>query len=782
MYLRLKMCFLYTLIAFSSHAQPNERMHVHFDKDIYLPGETVWFKAYLYAEGRSSTASTNFYAAIYDEKGKLVQQKMYPIVDGTSNGEFQLSDTLLANRLQFIAFTKTMYAADSNDRYKRILEVYQKPQSPTTIVTDNNIQVQFFPEGGNWVAGLDNYLAYKAWYKDGSPAIISGNIIDEATHTVIDSFFTNQHGMGRLRFKPELKPYAAVWKDADGHIAQTALPQVVTTGATLHLELIKNELYYVVNKNVAADNLQILHLLAQTEGEELYKANLLMRDKDILVNHFSADSFPPGIIQFTLFDNNWAPLQERIIFINKSEQQTLITRQEKIDREPKAKNIIELEMPGRLFTNLSASIADVNFYADTIPGIEADLWFNTQLKGINNSVIKILQDSDAATTDLVMLTHGWRKYNWQNILNKKTTGTTAIDNYLSLDVTYQNSKTLSAKEQFTMMISDKANGKQFYTIPIASQNNFSKSGLVFYDSARIYYQLATDKELAKYLTIKPANDIKMPQFINPLDSFLIQPKKAARVNSTGLDALMQFKPSRFNDVQTIKEVVVKSRYVNPVTKRILELDERYTSGLFRGIARGYQLNVLDDPDADMQDIFNYILYRIPGITVATNKQTLEKAFYQTFARVSSDPIPLFLDERETFYDAIDGLQMSQVAYIKYIPGVVITSSIRSANGAIYIYTKKGNDIPVASRPLAAITIKGYDIPKEFFNPDYSGKNTSAQTDLRTTLYWNPYLTTDQTNNKVKIEYFNNDVSKKLLLTIEGIDETGKLIHLKKIIE
>ena len=55
-------------------------------------------------------------------------------------------------------------------------------------------------------------------------------------------------------------------------------------------------------------------------------------------------------------------------------------------------------------------------------------------------------------------------------------------------------------------------------------------------------------------------------------------------------------------------------------------------------------------------------------------------------------------------------------------------------------------------------------------------------DLRSTLYWNPNIFLDKTNSKIKIEYYNNDVSKKLLLTIEGFNAAGKLIHIEKIIE
>ncbi|HQW93419.1 MAG TPA: hypothetical protein PKY28_09990, partial [Ferruginibacter sp.] len=44
---------------------PQEKIHIHFDKEFYLPGETIWFKAYLFEENLPSERSTNFYAALY---------------------------------------------------------------------------------------------------------------------------------------------------------------------------------------------------------------------------------------------------------------------------------------------------------------------------------------------------------------------------------------------------------------------------------------------------------------------------------------------------------------------------------------------------------------------------------------------------------------------------------------------------------------------------------------------------------------------------------------------
>jgi hypothetical protein len=129
------------------------------------------------------------------------------------------------------------------------------------------------------------------------------------------------------------------------------------------------------------------------------------------------------------------------------------------------------------------------------------------------------------------------------------------------------------------------------------------------------------------------------------------------------------------------------------------------------------------------------------------------------------------------------LSISQIAYVKFVSGIVIGSSFTTPDGALFIYTRKGDERVLSHTPnMRSTIIKGYDSPKEFFNPDYSDKIQLSIPDLRSTIYWNPYLVADKVNNKIKIEYYNNDISKKLLLVIEGFNEEGKLIHIEKLIE
>ncbi len=133
-------------------------------------------------------------------------------------------------------------------------------------------------------------------------------------------------------------------------------------------------------------------------------------------------------------------------------------------------------------------------------------------------------------------------------------------------------------------------------------------------------------------------------------------------------------------------------------------------------------------------------------------------------------------------ESVGELALNDIAYIKYIPGIVIGAGFNSNVGVIYVYTKKGNEPEQANNNIRSANIKGYDQQKEFINPDYTAKEQLKQPDLRSTVYWKPFILLDKTNNKATIEFYNNDISKKLLLTIEGINAAGELIHIEKIIE
>src|ERR1700712_750991 len=63
---------------------PQEKIHVHFDKNYYNPGETIWFKAYILSGAALSDISKNFYAELIDEKGMVMQRIVAPILGSSA--------------------------------------------------------------------------------------------------------------------------------------------------------------------------------------------------------------------------------------------------------------------------------------------------------------------------------------------------------------------------------------------------------------------------------------------------------------------------------------------------------------------------------------------------------------------------------------------------------------------------------------------------------------------------------------------------------------------------
>jgi hypothetical protein len=99
-------------------------------------------------------------------------------------------------------------------------------------------------------------------------------------------------------------------------------------------------------------------------------------------------------------------------------------------------------------------------------------------------------------------------------------------------------------------------------------------------------------------------------------------------------------------------------------------------------------------------------------------------------------------------------------------------------GALVITTKHPGDKDYYDIPSAPGTLKyvfkGFYITKEFYSPKYdTPKSNNAIPDLRSTIYWNPNLVTDE-KGKASVEYFNSDTKGTYRVVIEGIDGDGNL--------
>jgi hypothetical protein len=89
----------------------------------------------------------------------------------------------------------------------------------------------------------------------------------------------------------------------------------------------------------------------------------------------------------------------------------------------------------------------------------------------------------------------------------------------------------------------------------------------------------------------------------------------------------------------------------------------------------------------------------------------------------------------------------------------------------------------AFRPISMATVhqQGWKPSVEFYSPQYPDPSAKTRPDHRTTLYWNPKLQTDN-NGHATVKFYASDISKRYLVTLEGISNDGTIVHYQQIIE
>ena len=742
---------LFIAMQFGSNAQKAEKIYIHTDKDFYLPGETVWFKTYM-LEYNSISSKTNLFAGLYDENGKLLVQKNYPIFNGTAAGDFLIPDSTPQSQYQLRVYTKNKEISADNDLIIP-LRVYQKNKLTSAAVETGLPGTAIFIEGGRLVSGVNNHIVLKNRQANAAA------IIDESGK-LVDSVFFEPGGYSKLQLTPQAgKRYFISWKNNNGQEQKIEMPPAQTEAVALHTELSGNKLYYSVYKSSNSEAFKLLRLSIKEGNETVYSEELKMGDKLQFVNSFATDSLGTGIYTVLLTDVNNQLQQQKLLYLP-GRQHPVSIQVKQQSAAPKGKNVVEIKVNDSSLTSWSASVVDEKFY---LPSLQTSI-YDALIPGQMSTDLSH-NISQPKKAEMLLVTYP--------VINSPALAPN--DNYLS--VSAQQQRSIHKGISLSLVIADKASGKQFYNLNQAAPGNFVASGLLYYDSAKVYYQLS-DKELTQGLSVLAPAPVSMPVSIAPVKNtnWLQQLANKEENLLEEVEEFIQQKPAKFNEEQTISTVVVKSKYVNPVTKRILELDDKYATGMFKGLARGQQLNVVDDPTAQhMFDLFSYLPYRASGVSVSRNSEGA-KIFVSR-----SGPFVVFVDEVETPVELIENISMSRIAYVKVINGIVAGSSFTTDAGAIYIYTKKGDE-DRSSLTMKSIMTKGYDIPAEFLNPDYSDPKSPKPADYRTTLYWNPYIFTDKTNNSFTIEFFNNDASKGKVLKLVGLNANGEPVEVEKRLE
>lgn len=785
---------------------PQEKIYVQFDKPAYNTGETIWFKSYVFAGIIPSPISRNFYAELLDPSGKVIQQKLLPIYEASSAGSFDLPANLPHSTIIFRAYTTWMLNFDTTFLFSKTIRVLNKsaagtaeatpaakgaggkPASAAAVTTANTVNLRVFPEGGDLVTGLESQVAVKVTDGYGLPVSAAGTIKDAGGASVA-SFYTVHDGMGRFTIEPQAgKTYYAEWQDEKKQTHKTPLPAAKTNGVVLQCAPSGSRQAFIIKRSIdAQDNLKTLYLLGYFNQQVVYKARLNLKETFMVSGSIPLEGIPTGMLQMTLFDADWKPLAERITFVNK-EDYFFTTRLVPAikNTERRGKNVVVIDVTDTLKSNLSIAITDAGL-SKTDPdadNIVSHLLLSGDLRGyIHNPYYYFTGNDDTVRShlDLVMLTNGWRRFKWEELAAGKLPQLKfPRDNYLSLtaNLTGLLPSQVPKNTQMNVFLEAKDSSRQMFFLAMDSTGRFSQDGLVFFDTVKVFYQFNNNKTLSTRAIVNFSNGTFK-------GSGVVKPDTAWRI-PTPLDTSLlnrgrffaseaeRIKPELEKKVKVLETVTVKARQKS----KQQQMDERYASGFFAG-GDATSFDLTDDVAALGQlNIFNYLQGRVAGLQITTGGGGTQLQWR------GATP-SLFLNEMPVDVTAIEGIPVSDIAYVKVFRPPFFGATGGGAGGAIAIYTKKGGDQKSTSTEsgLEKGKLAGYSAPKEFYSPDYSKESALNDIpDIRSTLFWAPYILTDKNNRKITITFYNNDVSKRLRIVLEGMNEDGQLTRVEKIIE
>ncbi|MDR6967589.1 TonB-dependent SusC/RagA subfamily outer membrane receptor [Flavobacterium arsenatis] len=847
-----------------------EKVYLQLNNVLYVPGETVFFKAYITeSDNRPTGLSDYIYVDLFDSGNKKITSQTYFIENGSAVGSYAIPENVASGMYKIRAYTriqnqtsenifeksffvqkvvaprilmtldfkKKAYGkgetceADfelknlestpikhytfkydvfiagkkidsleaktddlgkavvrfklsddlkSNDGIVNLMVDYDNFQESVTRsipINLNFVDLQFLPESGNFVANESSSLFFIAKNEFGFPMDVAGFIEDENGNKVAD-FKSVHDGMGNVILKTdETKKYFAILTSPFKSEEKIALPLARKSAFVINTQ-----------KNTENVSLKIFAPLA-------IEAKVLVRNSAKI--HQSVDlnlmqgwnsvtiktkDFPVGIQSFSLLIENKI-VAERLVFLNyqnglkidiKTDKETYLPREKvKVSIITKDKNNLPIA------SNLSVSVVDsklLTYIDDKQDNILSWLFLGTELKGkIHEPRFyfdenKKLESREEAI-DLLLNTHGWRKYNHENleklqaeVRNLEPEKSNSIEGFV-LD---HKQRPASKKVLF---FTDK--GKVFETRSNSS-GYFKFNRVHFSDLA---YLVVEGKSKHKY-TIKNSfsDQVEFARMKDTLSNtkalevtYKDLPLKKAtnqisqtKANSVSLDSeesalnevvVVAYGVQRKTSVTGSVTVVTASQITNSLTGRVAGLQITNSSGqvgasdkvLIRGFSSLYGNRSGGQP-----------LIVVDGIPYANNENS---SILGSLSANSIESITILKDASAT------SIYGSSGAY----GVIVVTTKNRTLDGGILLGQKYNYTFQNINRSGT----KELNEADDFYAPKYTSTIVEEKTDFRTCIYWNSVV---QTNNKgeANFEFYNSDDNTSFKILAEGTSYKGDL--------
>ena len=754
-----------------------QKVYLATDKTVFAAGESIWFKAFLLnaVSQKINTAGSFLFVDLVNEKDSVLKMVILDAANLQLNSRIVLPDSVTAGYYWLRAYTRQMAESDTGS-------VCVQPIYIAGITTGNNFTepqinndntgsppvINFYPEGGSIITGVNSTVALQVTDKNGKPLNIDGYIKD-SRDTITTRFTTNKYGLAKFDFEPSgYRKYAAFinWQGKEisyplpafnffaGQLAVTKQPGGYKLRVLLEDSVYSRDAVTYVT-GICKDSLIFAGI-----GKGLYEVFV------------GGDKLPDGITTFYLFDKNFKILSERSVYTHDNNLHIKAATDKGIyGMRDKVTLSISVTDAGQHFVPSLMAVSVI----DTLLEVAAAQCTAHNMYYGEHSIDNIfLARNECFTDDETELMMFLRNNTYQTLsknINKQTVvdadsmlyikgiafteknNIPAADKVLTLlsnsgsPILY--TETTNDKGRFSFAIKNYTDSTQF-AIQVRNQNGRTENARIEIDSIA-YPRFSTPVALKKYL---PLQNTTVKKYINTYYG----------------DELINWNPK-----EQLKPVKVK--YIKKINYDITKRVSSYSS-------------ILTSDDLDENTSLGLALLRVAGLhlmggLLVMDGPTSTNGFAEPLLIVNGAAVHISgsntsVGNYSPTIEYLNGISPKDIDFIEILRGAEASNyGVRGGNGVILVnMLSKRRDINIAGENanLKKFYAKGISNPVSFPVTDYQRKDIStAAEDKRPTLFWNGSLLTGDAGNAT-LTFYTGDIPATYKIIITGITIHGDFIY------
>jgi len=763
-----------------------EKVYLHTDRDYYASSDDIWFKAYL-VNGESNYptfTSNNLYVDLVSSESKIISREIIRLDEGVGSGDFKLTDSIPGGTYHLRAYTNWMRNFGDNFIFDKQIIINSiagiKPVAPTITKKGkknknadaddelpNANKISFFPEGGSMVEGVMGIVGFKSEDALGNGVQVNGSVVSSQGETV-GNFTSTAIGLGSFTLMPVAgATYSVKGAYKNGESFDLELPTALSEGFALHIKNTDSvNVQVTVSTNQATLDKHKGHnlSLAAKHGDKTYfDGQFTLNQLQTAINIPKA-KLPAGISSIILSDEQKHPNCERLVYINGKNDIKVTVTPDKSAYLSKEKTTLNISVTNSQNQPVKANLSLAAVDGSVVPANEGSIASYLLLQSdVHGKIENAAQYFDPANgnrfkqLDLLLLTQGWRDFVWKRL----------ADSTLKLSYLPEAAFTVSGKVRSVLINKPIANANITLFAPGAKGNKMfaartDEKGRYYLDNIELYgtqtLKLSSSDNNGKksgwlFLDTIGYNGLPAPQ--SPIIEQ--EPSDAlAAFNAASKSRQNNARRFRVANGVTLNEVVIKD-----VHKTITN----YYGETLSTFGYPELKNTITPADYKYKDLEDYLVHKMGA---QTNNDAAQGVIYRFGGKKIT---PRFnVDKKEDIFDRLDYYAITMDQIISVQLDHYVTGNDKDIKDVIVIaLVLKPSAFSKKQFNLLNSEVTGYYSARTFYSPNYEYPSTRA--DQRTTIYWEPMISTDA-EGKATVSYYNADPKSKIRIVLEGLTEKG----------